>query len=177
MYADSDVLVFGFGAFARPSTFAPTFGLWRRELERRFAPKPVLWLDYFSGHFATADGEFVNPNATAGLVHHAPCRPLADESLARRNVITQSGRALAREAGWAVLPMVELSLPAHDNHPGSVLGAGTGAAATGARPESKLGYDCRHWCLPGYMLEARCDVLASVLLAAHAKHKRVKRRL
>ena len=125
----------------------------------------VLWLEYFAGHFATADGEYPSapmlvgkPRITYREVSNdragaSRCVSLRNVTAAREHPMRQRGNAAARSLGVPVLSVFGLSAPMSDDHPAN---AHSDSAAA----------DCRHWCFPGPVLESRCQVLYQGLSSA-----------
>ena len=131
-----------------------TFDRWLSTLEANQYKGTVVWMEYFAGHFDTPTGEFPGLyQKDVGGKGDVRCSTVTpDASRQSPRFYTANERALS--AGWRLWPVNELSAARHDGHI-------EWASRISYRNISYI--DCRHFCFPGAVLEARNEQLLALL--------------
>ena len=131
-----------------------TFDRWLSTLKEHRYNGKIVWLEYFAGHFDTATGEFPGlyqkDSGGKGDVRCAAVTPDA----ARLNPRYYMANRRAQSAGWRLWPVHELSASRHEGH----------IEWASNHSYRNLRYiDCRHFCFPGAVLEARNEQLLALI--------------
>ena len=150
IWNETDVLVFTHGAWVQANQMRSLTHSWLGML-RKLAPRVTLvWMEYYGGHFDTSDGDYAEMRTSGKVSAEGSCVPLRNRTRARESPLVRGGNDAARSLGVPILSVFDLSAGMSGDH--SAVARGGGA---------KL--DCRHWCLPGAVLEARNQLLFGLL--------------